>query len=395
MYTGCNLDLSHLPKELKLLLEIIKKEDKEIQEIPGDWFINIDWNKFLKLALHHRMYAFIYPKMKSIDKQLVPSNVVQVLSTYFKRNTFHMLHLSGEMGKVSKLFAENQLQLLFLKGPILGADLYGDVSLRTSGDLDALVPIDDLGKVNELLVKNGYVKEDDFPTVMNEWKWRRHHTTYMHPISKVKLEIHWRLHPGPGKEPHFDELWGRKRTSPVTNYPVYFLGREDLFMFLVTHGTRHGWSRLRWLTDIDRMVRQEIDWEELTVMLEIYGCKQLVGQALILSSELLDTLIIAEEAKVLMSGRKVTQLAQLAIYYLENMINLHTDPVPEEVSKYHERYLYLLKTSSQKLLFHLSWLYPYPQDVETLPLPKQLHVLYFPLRPVLWIWREMRYRKEK
>jgi len=165
-------------------------------------------------------------------------------------------------------------------------------------------------------------------------------------------------------------------------------------MFLVTHGTRHGWSRLRWLTDIDRMVRQEIDWKELTVLLKRYGCKQLVGQALILSSELLDTLIIEEEAKVLMSGRRVTQLAQLAIYYLENMINLHTDPVPEEVSKYHERYLYLLKTSSQKLLFHLSWLYPYPQDVETLPLPKQLHVLYFPLRPVLWAWRKTRYRKE-
>lgn len=393
MDTGCNLDLSHLPKELKLLLEIIKKEDKEIQTIPKDWFIDIDWNKFLKLALHHRMYAFIYTKMKNIDKQLIPSHVVQVLSTYFKRNTFHMLHLSGEMGKISKLFAENQLRLLFLKGPILGVDLYGDISLRTSGDLDALVPIDDLEKVNELLVKNGYVKEEDFPTVMNEWKWRRHHTTYMHPISKVKLEIHWRLHPGPGKEPNFDELWGRKRISPITNYPVYFLGREDLLMFLVCHGARHGWSRLRWITDIDRIVRQEVNWKELNVLLKKYQCKHLVGQALILSSQLLDT-PITEETRVLTSEKQLTQLAQLAIYYLESMINLHTDPVPEEVSEYHERYLYSLKTIPQKFLFHLSWLYPYPQDVETLPLPKQLHVLYFPLRPVLWGWRKMRYHKE-
>ncbi|WP_459501934.1 nucleotidyltransferase domain-containing protein [Bacillus sp. C1] len=392
MDTGCNLNLSHLPKELKLLLEIIKKEDKELQTIPKDWFIDIDWNKFLKLALHHRMYAFIYTKMKNIDKQRIPSQVVQVLSTYFKRNTFHMLHLSGEMGKVSKLFAENQLRLLFLKGPILGIDLYGDISLRTSGDLDVLVPMDDLEKVNELLVKNGYVKEEDFPTVMNEWKWRRHHTTYMHPVSKVKLEIHWRLHPGPGKEPKFDELWGRKRMSPITNYPVYFLGREDLLMFLVCHGARHGWSRLRWLADIDRIVRQEVDWKELNVLLKKYQCKHLVGQALILSSQLLNT-PITEETRVFMSEKRLTELAQLAIYYLESMINLHTDPVPEEVSEYHERYLYSLKTIHQKLLFHLSWLYPYPQDVETLPLPKQLHVLYFPLRPVLWTWRKTRYHK--
>ncbi|MDM5190844.1 nucleotidyltransferase family protein [Bacillus sp. DX4.1] len=393
MDTGCNLDLSHLPKELKLLLEIIKKEDKDLQTIQKDWFIDIDWNKFLKLTLHHRMYPLIYTKMKDIDKQLVPSHVVQALSAYSKRNTFHMLHLSGEMGKVSKLFAENQLRLLFLKGPILGVDLYGDISLRTSGDLDVLVPMDDLGKVNELLVKNGYIKEDDFPTVMNEWKWRRHHTTYMHPMSKVKLEIHWRLHPGPGKEPRFDELWKRKRTSPITSYPVYFLGREDLFMFLVCHGTRHGWSRIRWLADIDRIVRQEMDWKELNFLLKKYQCNHLVGQALVLSSQLLNT-PATEETKVFMSGERFTQLAQIAIYYLESMINLHTDPVPEEVSKYHERYLYSLKTSSQKLLFHLSWLYPYPQDVETLPLPKQLHVLYFPLRPILWMWRKMMGHKE-
>lgn len=62
MDTGCNLDLSHLPKELKLLLEIIKKEDKEIQTIQKDWFIDIDWNKFVKLALHHRMYPLFIQK---------------------------------------------------------------------------------------------------------------------------------------------------------------------------------------------------------------------------------------------------------------------------------------------------------------------------------------------
>ena len=52
-------------------------------------------------------------------------------------------------------------------------------------------------------------------------------------LKKNKLEIHWRLNPGPGKEPNFSELWERKRISILTKNYLYFLGREDLFLFLV------------------------------------------------------------------------------------------------------------------------------------------------------------------
>ena len=107
------------------------------------------------------------------------------------------------------------------------------------------------------------MKDDYIVKVLNDWKWRHHHITYFHPQKKIKLEVHWRLNPGPGKEPCFNELWERKRISSLTSFPVYFLGREDLFLFLVSHGARHGWSRLRWLVDIHQLVKQELDWSKL------------------------------------------------------------------------------------------------------------------------------------
>ena len=76
------------------------------------------------------------------------------------------------------------------------------------------------------------MKDDYIQTVLNDWKWRHHHFTYFHSEKKVKLEIHWRLHPGPGKEPSFTELWERKQKSSLTKFPVYCLGNEDLFLFL-------------------------------------------------------------------------------------------------------------------------------------------------------------------
>ena len=141
-----------------------------------------------------------------------------------------MLYLSGEMEQINKLCNENRIPLLFLKGPVLAKELYGDLSLRTSSDLDVMIPIHKLGKMEELLQNSGYVKDEYIETVLSDWKWRHHHFTYIHPEKEVKVEVHWRLNPGPGKEPSFSELWERKSISILTKNELYFLGKEDLFL---------------------------------------------------------------------------------------------------------------------------------------------------------------------
>ncbi|MDF2859199.1 MAG: Renal dipeptidase, partial [Neobacillus sp.] len=374
-------------RELRLLLAIIKEDKGGIQLNFVDGIKEIDWNLFLDLAMHHRIYPLIYPKLKK--HEWVPENVRNILDQQYRQNTFQMLHLSAEMEKISQIIAENHIRLLILKGPVLSADLYGEVSLRTCGDLDVLVPIYDLERVDQLLSGQGYLKDDYIQTVLGDWKWRHHHVTYFHPQKNIKIEIHWRLNPGPGKEPHFDDLWERKRISSLTSTAVYYLGREDLFLFLASHGARHGWSRLRWLTDIDGILKQEIDWVKLIKRLKQYQYLHLGGQALILASQLLNSKLV-EDSKPLFQGKRPKKLAQEAVFYFERMVNLHTFPVPEDIAVYHKRHLFSLMAAKQKLFFILSFLYPYPEDTEILPLPKQFHFLYFPLRPILWTWRKLK-----
>lgn len=389
MENDCSLNAESIPKELQLLLEILKlQDDKNFLENRSKWFTGTDWNKFLELTIHHRVYPFVYTKMKEWDKNLVPAHIIQDLQKYFKMNTFQMLNLSAEMGQVSQLFTENEIQTLFLKGPALAHDLYGDISLRTSCDLDILIPIQKLEKAEKLLLERGYVKDDYIETVLNDWKWRHHHITFFHSQKKIKLEVHWRLHPGPGKEPSFEELWERKRKSTFISSPIYLLENEDLFLFLVSHGARHGWSRLRWLVDVKQMMQQKLNWKKVSELLKKYEARQVGGQALILAANLLNTKI-NKEMKVLADQKSSKQLAQDALFYLKRMINLHTDPVPDEVATYHKRHLFSLMSRRQRILFIMSHLYPYPIDVKTLPLPKYLHFLYFPLRPLLCTWRKV------
>lgn len=373
------LDAAPFPEELNVLLSVLRNDQGEITEI--------DWDRFLDLARHHRVYSILYNHLRKTDDVRIPLQVRQALKREYQSNTFDMLRLSAQMEGLCTLLSDTDIRAIVLKGPVLAADLYGDVSLRTSRDLDILIPIQDLDQAEELLKEQGYVKEEEYKTILNDWKWRHHHVTFIHKKTGVTLEIHWRLGPGPGKEPGFDELWERKRISTITSNPVYYLGREDLFLFLAAHGARHGWSRLRWLADIDRIARQNLDFPRLYQLLKKNRQLHLGAQALILAKLLLHTPLTVDLESMTVSKR-AKRLANDALFYIREMVNLHTPPLPEHVSKYHKRHLFSLMPIQQKILFVMSFFYPYPEDAETLSLPKQLQLLYIPLRPILWVWRK-------
>jgi Uncharacterised nucleotidyltransferase len=378
-----SLNFNNIPIELKTLLEIVEM-DKNTESFSFPEAFN--WEQFVELAKHHRLYPQLFSKIRELNIP-IPSAVNKSLLRLFQRNTFTMLHLTGEMNLVSQLFHHHQVKTIFLKGPILGKELYGDISMRTSGDLDVLVPLKSIETVDRLLSEVGYVKDEYFSSILDDWKWRHHHVTYFHSIKQIKLEIHWRLSPGPGVEPSFMDLWNRKRQSTISNIPIYMLGKEDLFMFLISHGARHGWSRLRWLADIHQLVLQGQNWKCLYSILKKYEMVHLMGQALLLSSNLFKT-PLNQEMEGCFRKRESVRLANKTIFYFERLVNLHTEPLPPEVSSYHKSYLFSLKSLKQKVIFILSFLHPYPEDAETLPLPKSLHYLYFPLRPALWFWRK-------
>jgi len=380
-----SLQIQRIPKEVQLLLDMIKEEPITPQIIRED----IDWNLFLSYALHHRLFPRIYLKIKDIESPKISLSVKEKLAFLYKRNTLQMLKLSGEMSRVNKLLAEKNIKTLFLKGPVVAQDLYGDISLRTSSDLDFLIPINQLDNAERLLVEQGYEKDDYIETVLNDWRFRHHHVTYFHPQKQLKLEIHWRLHPGPGKETSFHDLWKRKRESVAMGSPIYYLGKEDLFHYLVIHGARHGWSRLRWLDDIQQIVKQPLNWDLVYKLSKTNHHLHIVGQALILSSQLLNVKI-SDEMRRFVGREKSYSLAQDAIFYLERMVNLHTYPLPADVANFHQRHSISLMSLHQKALYLCSLLYPFPEDAEVLPLPKKMHFLYFPLRPFLWAWRKVK-----
>jgi hypothetical protein len=395
MQNNNEIDLSIIPNEFRLLVEIMKMQnDKSIRSFK-ELLTNTDWEFFLKLAMHHRVYPLIYSKLKKVDKRLIPKYVIENLYQEYKNNTFKMLFLTREMGDLGRIFDENQIRLLFLKGPVIAFDIFGDISLRTSKDLDILVQETDLNRVEEQLLSHGYKRE-----VQDKNEKSKLHIAYFHPQKKIEIEIHWRLNPPPLKEPSFNELWNRKRVSTITTHQVYFLGEEDLFLFLISHGSRHGWFRLRWLADIDQIIRNNKISSKSSLSLKTYQHQHLGGKAdlliehaLILASVLMNT-PINNDIHSLDRGKQSRKLAHLAINFIIEHGPKSKNNQPVSIKTNLQRafkiihYELSVKSILQKFIYLMKLLKPSSADKQTLKLPNSLYFLYYPLHPLLWIWRK-------
>ncbi|MEH7180541.1 nucleotidyltransferase domain-containing protein [Neobacillus vireti] len=369
-------------RELQLLLICMKAESEQsFENILQPWLEDVDWGLFLNLAKHHRVYPLIYMKLKNLKEGSIPLDVIQVLSQEYRKNTFQMLHLTGEMENIFRHLGELDIQALMLKGPVLAMDLYGDLSHRTSKDLDILVQQRDLKRTEEIILKLGYEK-----VAVGD-----HHFCYFHFKKAINIEIHWRLHPDLGIEPSFDYLWERRRITPLTSYPICFLGRDDLFLYLVPHGARHGWFRLRWLVDIDRLVRKGLNWGYLIPQLLKFQYQHIAGQALLLAQQILNTPFPMDiQIDSLIRGEKSYKLAHLAVFYIREIKEPERSNLPWN-EYFHDKYYYfsLLPNLRLKMSYIIRHFKPQKSDRETMPLPKSMAMLYVILRPGLWMWRKI------
>lgn len=383
MNTEPLIETDEFPKELVLLIRTLGSHS-----LDESHFVDVDWDQFLDLAFHHRVYPILYVKLKEYNNTSIPSKVLKALHSKYSNNVINMLRLSSELEKLNKEFLAHNIQSLLLKGPVLALMLYGDLSLRTSKDLDILVSPHHVTQAEEILIRLGYETEEKDQDAIDIWRRKQHHISYVHPVLLTQVELHWRMSlelPGAS----FEDLWERRVTTSVSSSPINYLGNEDLFVYLVSHGSRHGWFRLRWLYDIDRMMSKEmVNIQRLKQIYKSDGGQYLAGQSLILTSKLFSTRL-PKQLDILMHNKRSQKLACSALFFIKNKVDLSSEG-DKKILGQHKNYLYSLMTQKQKLSLIIDYLYPSPKDVLLFPLPKSLHFLYFPLRPFLWLWRSLK-----
>lgn len=337
-----------------------------------------DPDKLLNLARHHRVVPALYAGLCAAGRA---AEAPEPLRAECRRNAARMLALGAEWARLHRRFASEGIRCLTLKGPALALLLYGDMAMRTCKDLDLLVPREEFERTEALLLRDGYVRMhgDAERGPKERGDADEHHVSFVHPARRVQLEIHWRLSRGIESAPEFGELWARGRRIDIGGVTGRTLGKEDLLLYLLVHGAEHGWFRLRWLLDIERLLAVGVRWEEIARLMPGYRCEAAAGQAAILLAELLGA-PVPREMRQYARSRRARALAKAALPLIAS-----SRPAPELPAFI--AYSLLLKSGGRRLRYMF---YPNARDRGMIPLPERLHVLYFGLRPLLWCWRTLR-----
>jgi hypothetical protein len=348
-----------------------------------------DWQEYLRLLDRHGTPGLGWAALRRVSGIVMPEAAALELKKRSDDCRKQAVVYCMVLADVLKRFNRAAIPAMPMKGQILSFDLYQDVGLRYSRDLDVEVRVEDLHKAQSCLVEEGWQLESSFfPMSPRQWKSllrNEQHINFIHLASGCMLELHWRSQ---WETPEATSArWARSVPAVWQKHSIQAMHPGDLALYLCCHGGLHRWFRSKWLGDVARahmlgLLNWEASFNEarssgeertllagLGLLREVYGIPlpDFPGDVWRSWSPLLVEMPLRALKD---SGEPV---ARVGLEKLGNRIRR---------SRY-ERLLWPRKSrwSSLADLFYSR------EDFRTLALPDSFFWAYKPLRPVVWLWR--------
>jgi len=378
--------LPYLSEELYFLLVCSQStHDKEDRQFIYSYIQKTQFNfeTIIGLATSHGILPLVYKAVKESLKDTSVANIhiLPTLKLHYMSIVQKNMSMSSELIKVLHTLKMEHILALAFKGPTLAQIAYGDITLRQYGDIDILIKIKDRRKTINIMTEAGYIPEIILnPNTENTFFTHVNVIAFYHPISKIRIEIHWELlaknYAISWKEA---DLWQTQTSIEINNHQIPTLSTEQFLLYLCAHSAKHLYERLEWICDIDRSVRSnpDINWEIVNSEALKLGLSRIVY----LSLALCETLFALELPQIMKEKSQTDKVMQK----LKNTIikqNFRHTTAPE---KSYSHFILLWKMReklSDKLRFTFLGIFsPKFDDFLFIQLPTQLSFLYILFRP--------------
>lgn len=251
-----------------------------------------DWPRVEAIAGRHRVTGLVHKALTSLPEGAMEDTaaaaVLRRLRDLAAKQAQHCLRLTMESTRLQALFTAAGIQPVFLKGSALTKAMYGDLSLRSSKDIDIYVCPDQAPAAATVLLAAGYrplhpQAAEHLPT------WVRYGKAidWQSVTSGAMLELHWKLTDLPllrGAQPtrHLQQV----QIAGSAHLPT--LSGDLLLSYLCVHGASHAWGRLKWLADVYALLPQNnpAAIEEIYQRAVTHDAGRAVAQALQLCHDL-------------------------------------------------------------------------------------------------------------
>lgn len=219
--------------------------------------IGIDWARFARVVRRQRIAGLVAPALKAAGVS-VPEEIAAPILQSAHHIVRQNLLATSETVRLVRLISSAGFPVLVVKGVALGAQAYGSISLKHSKDIDLLILPEHIAGVIALLEADQYRLTAPAPQLSAAQtallpRYGKD-ASLVHRAQGLHVELHWRLI---GNTNLLPRITAGSPTDPVTLAPgvtVPTLNLRDLYAYLVVHGAIDGWSRMKWIADVNALL---------------------------------------------------------------------------------------------------------------------------------------------
>lgn len=277
------------------------------------------WEPFEGLVARHRVAGLA--NLALTNEAAIPRDVSARLARAARESAAFDLLLAAETATLQRLFDDADIPALFVKGATLGVLAYGALGIKQSWDIDLLTSPDAVGAALKIMQDAGYrlVFPEIAPGAPITRVVRFFHEVLLRNEKGVPVELHWRLSAKPHSLPGLD-AHAAHQIVDVGGRPVKTLSDALLISYLIAHGQQHGWSRLKWLADLNALLARRTDAGIQTVQAnaQSLGLGDSASAALLLCHRLFDLRLPLAIAESESRRRSVDRLVRVDLACMAN-----------------------------------------------------------------------------
>lgn len=341
---------------------------------------------FVQQAVRHGVAGLVHDRLQAVDAA-APQSVYDALLQVRRRITWTNMERLRELMTLVEHLQADAIPVMPFKGPVLAGEYYDDLAHRQYGDLDLLVHRDDVLRAKQVLLARGYQPYRDL-TPDEEAAFIDSQMAYefIREEDGAIVEVHWAfIHEIHGFRLDPERVWRAAQTVHLGGQPVHTLAPRDLIIYLAAHGSKHGWYRLLWTCDLDRVVRahHDVDWRAIREHARRIGSARALRLGLHVAHRWLGTPIPDALADGVASDDKLQAMGD---YVEAQWLFADHRPTDDTVAA---RARFFLRTRERwrdrwAYYRHLLWIAvtPTEKDRAMVALPPALSALYYLLRPI-------------
>jgi hypothetical protein len=270
----------------------------------------------LQLAEEHCVLGLLAMRLREFGGAAASPEVFQELRERQRAQALFTLRVTAEMFRLLDRFAEDGVEALVIKGPVLSVRCYGDPGLRHYGDLDLIVRDADVLRSTELMLGLGFEPSVALTAIQakkipGEYVFRQTSTKL---LVEFHTELTFRYHP---RQLPLENLFARQAHVNIDSHLVPALSPEDELVLICIHGAKHFWEQLSYIADVAAFVTvQELDWTRVLAAAEEVRGERMLYLGLCLAADVLGAPLPEKVAERARSDRAIGSLVGRIVQWL-------------------------------------------------------------------------------